>query len=82
MPKKIIALLFSLILLFLMSFSAWGYENKANRVNPSDEKDKRLREYTRDNAELPYAKTYDKGYRGGHDTIMNEAMLLKKSEKK
>ena len=75
MIKKINTIILSLILIISLASSAWCFESNANRVNPSDNNDKRLRQYTRENA----AKPLDQGgYYGGHDTIMGEAALLKK----
>ena len=75
MLKKITTIVLSLFILLFLTSSVWGFESNANKLNPSNEKDTRLREYTPENAAKPLGQG---GYHGGHDTIMNEAAILKK----
>ncbi len=73
--RKTPTIIISLILIFSLVPSTGGFDNNANRVNPSDPNDKRQREYTRENATKPVSQG---GYYGGHDTLTSEGMLLKK----
>ncbi|MEW6110251.1 MAG: hypothetical protein AB1632_13960, partial [Nitrospirota bacterium] len=78
--KRILVIIFSLILSFSLASLVGGFDNNANKINPKDDKDNRQRAYNRENASKPVNKDnlLEGGYFGGHDTITSEAALLKK----
>ena len=75
MKKRIVKIVFSITLILSLISLSRGFDDNANRVNPSDPNDKRQREYTRENATKPVSQG---GYYGGRDTLTSEGMLLKK----
>ena len=56
--------------------SSHAFDNNPNFINPNNRNDTRLRQYIRQYALTPLDQ---KGYRGGHDTIVAEAASLKTS---
>src|SRR3989304_3642303 len=73
MGKRLTTIIFLLMLFFSFTSLSYGFGNDANKdgttPDPNDQ-----RPYTRENTSKPASEG---GYKGGHDSITAEGMLLK-----